>query len=64
MPKEAVFTIKLEPELRDAFLREKVAEARGQVAAGQFASADDVEARFAVRRAELLANARAGSADE
>jgi predicted transcriptional regulator len=92
MSKEAVFTMKLEPELRDAFmaeaeashrpasqivrelmrefvqrqreareyeafLRGKVADARGQIASGHYASAEDVEARFAARRAELLAKA-------
>lgn len=92
MPKEAVFTMKLEPELRaefmaeaaathrpasqilrelmrefvqrqreareyDEFLRNKVADAREQIRAGDYASADDVEARFAARRAQLLAKA-------
>lgn len=96
MPKEAVFTMKLEPELRDAFMAEaeashrpasqvvrelmrefierqqkareydaflqaKVNTARAQIASGQYASADDVEARFAARRAEL--GAKAGGAD-
>ncbi|WP_304304097.1 antitoxin of toxin-antitoxin stability system [Pseudacidovorax intermedius] len=94
MPKEAVFTMKLEPELRDAFmaeaqasdrpasqivrelmrdfvqrqrdardydafLQDKVATARAQRAAGQHASADEVEARFAERRARLRARADA-----
>ena len=88
MPKEAVFTMKLEPELREAFmaeaeashrpasqilrelmrefvqrqqeareydefLRGKVADAREQIRAGDYASAEDVEARFATRRAQL-----------
>lgn len=92
MPKEAVFTMKLEPELREAFmadaeasqrpasqilrelmreyvqrqreardydefLRGKVARAREQVRSGDHASADDVEARFAAHRAQLLAKA-------
>ena len=95
MSKEAVFTMKLEPELRaefmaeaeashrpasqilrelmrefvqrqrdareyDEFLRGKVADAREQVRVGEYAGADDVEARFAARRAQLLA--KAGSA--
>jgi predicted transcriptional regulator len=96
MSKEAVFTMKLEPELRaefmaeaaaahrpasqilrelmrefvqrqreareyDEFLRTKVADAREQIRAGDYASAEDVEARFAARRAQLLAKAgRAG----
>lgn len=95
MSKEAVFTMKLEPELRaqfmaeaeathrpasqilrelmrefvqrqreareyDDFLRGKVADAREQIRAGDYASAEDVEARFAARRAQLLA--KAGSA--
>lgn len=89
MTKEAVFTMKLEPELRaefmaeaeashrpasqilrelmrefvqrqrqdreyDAFLRGKVSDARVQVRVGDYASADEVEARFAARRAQLL----------
>ena len=97
MSKEAVFTMKLEPELRaefmaeaeashrpasqilrelmrdfvrrqreareyDDFLRGKVAVAREQVRAGEFASADEVEARFAARRAQLLA--KSGGAAE
>jgi predicted transcriptional regulator len=92
MPKEAVFTMKLEPELREAFmaeaeashrpasqilrelmrdfvqrqreareydefLRSKVTAAREQIAAGDYASSEDVEARFAARRAQLLAKA-------
>jgi predicted transcriptional regulator len=92
MSKEAVFTMKLEPELRaefmaaaeathrpasqilremmrefvqrqrdareyDDFLRGKVADARDQIRAGEYASADEVEARFAARRARLLAKA-------
>jgi predicted transcriptional regulator len=95
MSKEAVFTMKLEPELRaefmaeaeashrpasqilrelmrefvqrqrearehDEFLRSKVADARGQIRAGEYDSAENVEARFAARRAQLLA--KAGSA--
>ncbi|MBK9608407.1 MAG: antitoxin of toxin-antitoxin stability system [Betaproteobacteria bacterium] len=95
MSKEAVFTMKLEPELRaefmaeaeashrpasqilrelmrefvqrqrqereyNEFLRGKVSDAREQVRAGDYASADEVEARFAARRARLLA--KAGSA--
>ena len=90
MSKEAVFTMKLEPELRaefmaeaevahrpasqilrelmrefvqrqreareyDEFLRGKVAAAREQIRVGDYASADEVEARFAARRADLLA---------
>jgi hypothetical protein len=76
MSKEAVFTMKLEPELRaefmamrefvqrqreareyEAFLRSKVASAREQISAGDYASADDVEEGFAERRAKLLAKA-------
>ncbi|MFT3801171.1 MAG: antitoxin of toxin-antitoxin stability system [Burkholderiaceae bacterium] len=88
MTKEAVFTMKLEPELRDAFmaeaaasdrpasqivrelmrdfvrrqteareydefLRGKVAVAREEIAEGSYASAEDVEARFAERRARI-----------
>lgn len=95
MSKEAVFTMKLEPELRaefmaeaeashrpasqivrelmreyvqrqrlareyDDFLRGKVAAAREQIRAGDYAGSDDVEARFAARRATL--RAEAGSA--
>jgi predicted transcriptional regulator len=96
MSKEAVFTMKLEPELRaefmaeaeashrpasqimrelmrefvqrqreareyDEFLRDKVANARAQISTGDYASADDVEARFAQRRAQLLD--KAGTTD-
>ena len=97
MSKEAVFTMKLEPELRaefmaaaeashrpasqimrelmrkfvqrqrevreyDAFLRGKVASAREQIRSGDYASADDVEARFAARRAQLAT--KAGNSDQ
>lgn len=41
----------------DEFLRGKVADAREQIRVGDYASADEVEARFAARRAELLAKA-------
>ena len=89
MPKEAVFTIKLESELRDAFiaeaqasdrpasqimremmrdfikrrqdersydefLRRKVEIARAQVHAGEGIPAEEIEAEFAARRADLL----------
>lgn len=89
MPKEAVFTMKLEPELRaefmaeaeashrpasqilrelmrdfvqrqkqardyDDFLRDKVALARAQIANGQTAAHEEVQARFAAKRANLL----------
>lgn len=92
MSKEAVFTMKLEPELRaefmaeaeathrpasqilrelmrefiqrqqearqyDEFLHAKVVEARERIHAGEYASAEEVEARFAARRARLLAKA-------
>lgn len=91
MPKEAIFTMKLEPELRDDFmaeakashrpasqllrelmrdfvqrqkqareyedfLRDKVDLAREQIANGQHASNQEVEARFAALRAEVLKN--------
>jgi hypothetical protein len=39
----------------DDFLRGKVADAREQIHAGEYASADEVEARVAARRAQLLA---------
>lgn len=90
MSKEAVFTMKLEPELREAFmaeaqashrpasqvlrelmrdfvqrqreareygdfLRAKVELARGQVSEGNSAGGEEVEARFAARRAQLRA---------
>lgn len=90
MTKEAVFTMKLEPELRAEFMAEaeashrpasqilrelmrefvqrqrqareyeeflhgKVANAREQIRAGDYTSGDEVEARFAARRAQLLA---------
>ncbi|CUI06760.1 hypothetical protein [Massilia antarctica] len=92
MQKEAVFTMKLEPELReefmaeaaamhrpasqivremmrefvirqreareyDEFLRLKVEAARQSMNAGKGRSNDDVEARFAARRAELMSAA-------
>ena len=92
MSKEAVFTMKLEPELREAFmaealathrpasqlmrelmrdfvqrqreareygdfLRAKVDQAREQVRAGNLVGGDEVEARFAARRAQLRAAA-------
>ncbi|MEY3468648.1 MAG: hypothetical protein RL203_742 [Pseudomonadota bacterium] len=90
MSKEAVFTMKLEVQLRDAFMAEaeashrpasqimrelmrdfvqrqkqardydaflnsKVAQARAQIDAGSYASAEEVELRFAARRAQLEA---------
>lgn len=90
MSKEAVFTMKLEPELREAFmaealathrpasqlmrelmrdfvqrqreareygdfLRAKVDQARDQVRAGDLVGGNEVEARFAARRAQLRA---------
>ncbi len=92
MAKEAVFTMKLEPELRaefmaaaeathrpasqilrelmrgfvkrqreareyDEFLRAKVAGARQQIQAGDFVSDEDIESRFALRRAQLQTKA-------
>ena len=92
MSKEAVFTMKLEPELRDAFMAEaqashrpasqilrefmrefiqsqreardhtaylqsKVTHAREQIRSGHYAKAEDVEAKFAKRRAKLNSNA-------
>lgn len=88
MSKEAVFTMKLEPELRaefmaeaagedrpasqvlrelmrgyieqrrkareyDGYLRDKVEKARESVRAGRGRSNDEVEAKFAARRAKL-----------
>lgn len=96
MSKEAVFTMKLEPELRaefmaaaqashrpasqvlrelmrefvlrqrnertyEEFLNQKVSDARAQIQAGSFTDADEVEARFAQRRAQL--QSRAGRSD-
>jgi predicted transcriptional regulator len=90
MSKEAVFTMKLEAQLRDAFMAEaeashrpasqimrelmrdfvqrqkqardydalinsKVVHARAQIDAGNYSSAEEVEARFAARRAQLQA---------
>ena len=92
MAKEAVFTMKLEPELRaefmaeaasedrpasqvlrelmrgyieqrrqareyDDYLRDKVEKARDSMRAGQGRSNDEVEAKFAVRRASLATKA-------
>ncbi len=91
-PKGAVFTIKLDPEVRDAFmaaaeasqrpasqivrelmrefvqrhqdsqpydgyLRSKIDIARTQIASGQYVTAEQVEARFSARRAELRSKA-------
>lgn len=55
MSKQAVFTMKLESELReareyDAFLRGKVEAGRVAMQAGQGRSNEDVEAEFAARR--------------
>jgi len=90
MSKEAVFTMKLEAQLRDAFMAEaeaihrpasqimrelmrdfvqrqkqardydafidsKVAQARAQIDARNYSSSEDVESRFAERRAKLQA---------
>jgi predicted transcriptional regulator len=92
MPKEAVFTMKLEPELRDefmfeaeaahrpasqvvrelmrefvqrqreareydAFLNQKVEQARASMRAGRGRSSEEVEVDFVARRAELLQKA-------
>ena len=92
MPKEAIFTMKLEPELRADFMAEaeashrpasqilrelmrdyvqrqretreygdflhtKIAEARAQICDGDYAGAEEIETRFARRRAHLLAKA-------
>ena len=46
----------------EAFLRGKVADAREQIRSGDYASAEDIEARFAARRAQLLAKAGGGGA--
>jgi len=97
MPKDAVFTMKLEPELRaefmaaaeashrpasqvlrelmrefverqrearayETFLHGKVANARDQIREGRHATADEVEARFAARRADLLNKAASDGA--
>lgn len=97
MAKEAVFTMKLEPELRDQFMAEaqashrpasqilrelmrefvqrqreareydqfllsKVAEARAQVRAGDYASAEGVEMRASQRRIRLSGKAGNGDA--
>ena len=94
MLKEAVFTMKLEPELRDAFmaeadathrpasqivrelmrdfvlrqreareydafLRDKVEAARASMQAGEGRPDEEVEARFAARRAAALRQAEA-----
>jgi len=90
MSKEAVFTMKLEAQLRDAFMAEaedshrpasqimrelmrdfvqrqkqardydaflnsKVSQARADIEAGNYSNAEEVEARFAARRAQLQA---------
>ena len=41
----------------DDYLRGKVTQARNEIAAGHYASADAVEARAAERRVRLLASA-------
>ena len=90
MSKEAVFTMKLEAQLLDAFMAEaeashrhasqiirelmrdfvqrqkqardydaflnsKVSQARADIEAGNYSNAEEVEARFAARRAQLQA---------
>lgn len=45
----------------EAFLRGKLDQARAEIASGRYAIAEDVEARFAARRAGL--RAKAGRAD-
>lgn len=92
MSKEAVFSMKLEPELHaefmaaaeashrpasqilralmrnfiksqreaqeyDEFLRGKVGLAQEQIIAGKYSSTEEVEKRFAVKRAQLLSRA-------
>ena len=42
-----------------AFLRGKVENARAQIASGQYSSVQEVEARFAARRAAALDQAEA-----
>lgn len=46
----------------DEFLRGKVANAREQIAVGEHSDAESVEARFAARRAQLLAKTRTAGA--
>ena len=93
MPKESVFTMKLESELRKAFmdaaqashrpasqilremmrdfiqrqseaheyknyLQQKVAQARSEIIAGHYSSAEEVELRATERRAQLLASTK------
>ena len=41
----------------EAFLRGKVAGAREQIRSGDYAGADEVEARFSTRRAQLASKA-------
>jgi hypothetical protein len=53
MPKDAVFTLKLEPELRDAFIAEADAVHRPASQLGRGRSDGEVEAGFAARRADL-----------
>lgn len=47
-----------EPRGHGVFLQEKVAQARGQIASGRYASAEEVEARFAARRTKLWTKVR------
>jgi hypothetical protein len=57
MPKETVFTIKLESHIvreYDEFLARKVEAARVSMRASQGISNDDVEAEFAARRASVM----------
>jgi hypothetical protein len=39
----------------DAFLNSKVSQARADIEAGNYSNAEEVEARFAARRAQLQA---------
>ena len=55
MSKQAVFTMKLEPESReyDEFLRRRVEAGRASMRAGLGRSNDEVEAELAARRASV-----------
>lgn len=54
MPKQAVFTMKPEPELRaNEFMRRRVEVGRASKRSGQGRSNDEVEAEFAAKRANV-----------
>lgn len=56
MSKKAVFKMS-QVRRNDTYLQSKVTNAREQIRAGSYATAEDVETRFAKRRAQLKTKA-------